>query len=142
VGVASIALEYIPSTFHKAHRNVHAVELGTNRGARLVVWPVMKDYGERAEAGIVVFSLDQSLTEVDDLVSLPAAFQGRLELLELVAHDEDARFSSGIILRATNGTELVIAAADFPLALAVSAPGVAASFELEWIPERYERVPF
>jgi hypothetical protein len=76
------------------------------------------------------------------LQMLPSAFQDEIAISKLIIHESGTSAESGVILKASNGDEIVIVAGAYPCSLAVygilSLPNI---FKPEYPIDRYTRVP-
>ena len=111
------------------------------------------DISERVEIGVLEFELVSE--EKEDTgpsperangssfinIDIPASFNGRNRATKLVISESGTTAESGLILTASDGTEIVIVSGVYPYSLAVKGIGsMPNGFEPEYDLEYYERV--
>jgi len=102
----------------------------------------MHDVAERLEVGVLNFEIAPPIQPGDRIVDVGSAFQRDIVVSKLVINESGTSAESGLILKATNGDELVIVAGAYPYSLAVlGLPPMPHIFEPEYEIDRYTRIP-
>jgi hypothetical protein len=102
----------------------------------------MHDVAERVEVGVLNFEPVCTPAPDETMVDVALAFQGEVAVSKLVVFESGASAESGVVLRASNGKEMVIVAGVFPYSIAVLGMGsMPHIFEPEYQLDRYKRVP-
>ena len=79
----------------------------------------MHDVAERIEVGVLNFEQVSSHLPDERIADVASAFQSEIAVTKLVIHESGTSAESGLILKASNGDELVIVAGAYPYSLAV-----------------------
>src|SRR5580700_3820676 len=119
-----------------------SVTLWRYDGTGLRVYSQMHDVAERVEVGVLNFEPVCTPAPDETMVDVALAFQGEVAVSKLVVFESGASAESGVVLRASNGKEMVIVAGVFPYSIAVLGMGsMPHIFEPEYQLDRYKRVP-
>ena len=112
-------------------------------GTGLRLYSEMRDVAERREVGLLKFEYVSSPKDSETVVDLPSAFNGPIDVFKLVIHESGASVESGVVLKASDDSEIVVVAGVFPYCLALQ--GVLRSpytFTPEYPLDQYSRIPF
>jgi hypothetical protein len=102
----------------------------------------MHDVAERREVGVLHFEQVFALGPSEVITDLPSVFQGENVVFKLVIHESGTSAESGVVIKASNGDEIVTVAGVYPYSLAVrGALSIAHIFEPEYELDDYMRVP-
>ncbi len=102
-----------------AHGRPISVTLWRGDGSGLQIRSAMHDIGERLEVGVLTFRLVDSLLPDERVVELSPAFGGPTKVIKLAIVESGARAESGMILEASDGSQVVVVAGANPYTLAV-----------------------
>ena len=109
----------------------------------LRLYTQMHDVAERREVGVLNFEQVSAPQPGEMIADVASAFQGEIAVSKLIIHESGTSAESGVILKASNGDEIVIVAGVHPYSLAVlgvlSIPDI---FHPEYSIDRYTRAPF
>jgi len=118
------------------------VTLWRQDGTGLRLSSDMRDVAERKEVGVLQFGSVSSPKDGETIVDVPSAFNAPITVFKLVAHESGAIVESGVVLKASDGSEIVVVAGAFPYFLAVRGllPALY-SFKPEYPLDQYSRIP-
>jgi hypothetical protein len=135
--IKQVSLEFpIPST------GPNSVTLWRSEEEGLRLCTEMHDVAERMEVGVLNFEQVSSHRPDERIVDVASAFQDEIAVSKLIVHESDTSAESGLILKASNGDEIVIVAGAYPYSLAVlGVPPMPHIFEPEYEIGHYMRVP-
>ena len=134
--IRQVSIEFEP------HGKPMYITLWRPDGTGLRVHSEAREIAERVEIGVLCFTQFNSPSGNEVMLSIDPEFNHQNDAFKLVVHDEGVTAESGILFRAKNGSEIVIAAAAFPFMIAVK--GVIEQphiFEPEYFMEHFERLP-
>ena len=101
------------------HGRPISVTLWRSDGTGMQIQSAMHDIAERLEVGVLAFSLVDSLLPDELVVELPPAFGGPIKVTKLTIVESGVRAESGILLEASDGSQVVVVAGANPYTLAV-----------------------
>jgi hypothetical protein len=103
----------------------------------------MHDVAERTEVGRLKFEYVSSPKDSETVARIPSAFNGTVTVFKLVIHESGASVESGVVLKASDDSEVVVVAGAFPYLLALSGVLPARyTFQPEYPLDQYSRIPF
>jgi hypothetical protein len=135
--IKQVSLEFpIPNTGPNSVTLWRSVE----EGLRLCT--EMRDVAERMEVGVLNFEQVSSHRPDERIADVASAFHSEIAVSKLIVHESGTSAESGLILKASNGDEIVIVAGAYPYSLAVhGVPPMPHIFEPEYQIGHYMRVP-
>jgi len=102
----------------------------------------MHDVAERTEIGVLNFERTMAPLDFETFVDLPQTFRCEVAASKLVIRESGTSAESGVVLRVSDGEEVMVVAGAYPYSIAVlgvmSVPHI---FEPEYNIDRYVRVP-
>jgi hypothetical protein len=102
----------------------------------------MHDVAERIEVGVLQFEQVFTLGPNEVITDLPSVFHGENVVSKLVIHESGTSAESGVVIKASNGDEIVAVAGVYPYSLAVlGALSIPHMFEPQYELDDYMRVP-
>jgi len=110
-------------------------------GTGLRIQSTMHDVAERREIGVLDFAIVAAAGNDEKSFDIPASFSGGAKASKLVINESGTNAESGVVLKASDGQEIVVVAGAFPYSLAIS--GVSSmplGFEPEYSLESYARI--
>jgi hypothetical protein len=135
--IKQVSLEFpIPNTGPKS------VTLWRSGEEGLRLCTEMHDVAGRMEVGVLNFEQVSSHRTDERIADVASAFQSEIAVSKLIVHESGTSAESGLILKASNGDEIVIIAGAHPYSLAVlGVPPMPHIFEPEYQIGHYMRVP-
>jgi hypothetical protein len=118
------------------------VTLWRSQEIGLRLYTEMHDVAERREVGVLNFEQVSAPRPDETIADVAPAFQDKIVPCKLIIHESGTSAESGVVLKASNGDEIIIVAGVYPYSLAVS--GVSSMpdiFKPEYPIDRYTRVP-
>jgi hypothetical protein len=104
----------------------------------LQIWSKMHDVAVRTEIGVLEFAPAEKPSQDQIKLSVPQSFDGSLTARKLIISESGTTAESGVILRATDGAEIIIVAAADPYCLAIKGlPSFPYKFEPEYPLQQY-----
>jgi hypothetical protein len=111
-------------------------------GTGLKMFSQMHDVAERTEIGVLNFERTMAPLDFETFVDLPQTFRCEVAASKLVIRESGTSAESGVVLRVSDGEEVMVVAGAYPYSIAVlgvmSVPHI---FEPEYNIDRYVRVP-
>jgi hypothetical protein len=135
-------IKQVSAEFGVPNNGPRFVTLWRSDDTGLRLYTEMHDVAERRELGVLNFEAVSSPKPGESIEDVGAAFQGEIFVSKLTIHESGTSAESGVILKASNGDEIVIVAGAYPYLLAVR--GVLPTlniFHPEYPIDRYLRVP-
>ena len=124
------------------HGRPMSVTLWRQDGTGLRVSSEMHDVAERKEVGLLQFGCVSLPKDNETIMDIPAAFNSPITVFKLVIHESGASVESGMVLKASDGSEIVVVAGAYPHFLALGGVLPAPyTFEPEYPLDQYSRVP-
>ncbi|HET6843358.1 MAG TPA: hypothetical protein VFK06_17020 [Candidatus Angelobacter sp.] len=118
------------------------VTLWRKDGTGLRLSSDMRDVAERKEVGLLQFGHVSSPKVGETVVDISSAFNGPNTVFKLVIHESGASVESGVVLKASDDSEIVVVASASPYLLALSGVLPAPyTFKPEYPLDRYRRIP-
>jgi hypothetical protein len=141
-GELSKPIRRVSEQFENANFGPTTATLWRPDGAGLSLYSQMHDVAEKIEVGVLNFERASAPGPNETIVDVAPAFQGEIAVSKLVIFESGTSAESGVVLRASNGEEIVIVAGAFPCTIAVFGVGpMPHIFEPEYELDRYTRVP-
>ncbi len=118
------------------------VTLWRQDGTGLRLSSEMHDVAERKEVGVLQFRSVSSPKDSETVVDVPSAFNGPLRAFKLVIKESGVIAESGIVLKGSDGSQIVVVPAAFPHLLAIQGLLPASySFDPEYPLDQYSQIP-
>jgi hypothetical protein len=134
--LSQISVEFEP------HRRPMFITLWRQDGTGLRLSSEMRDVAERREVGLLRFEYVSRPKDSETVVEIPSAFNGPITVFKLVIHESGTSVESGVVLKASDGSEIVVVAGAFPYFLALAGVLPAPyTFDPEYPLDQYSRIP-
>ena len=110
------------------HGRPVSVTLWRQDGTGLRLSSQMHDVAERAEVGVLRFEYASLPKDGETVVAIASAFNGHITVFKLVIHESGTSAESGIVLKASDGGEIVVVPNVYPYFLALAGGASAVRF--------------
>lgn len=123
------------------HRRATDFFLAHHDGAGVRVSVKMIDLAERLEIGVICIEPMQLTYAPDSWFDLPEMFSKTLDMCRLVMSTDFGSVDSGLVLTASDRSELILVSGAYPYTIEAKAPFITRDFEPEYALNNYRREP-